>query len=97
MRGTVTTILVLSLLTFLVNGLVHAVIPHNHDAGQESKWSQLHGALRHEEKAVAVFFVSLAIAVVPVIPLLLFQTLLVEHAREMQLLRRGIHRYRRFR
>lgn len=97
MRRTFTTLLVLSLLVFLVNGLVHAVIPHDHGVGQESKWSQMHGALRLEEKAT--FIISITIALTSV-------TFFLSHfvpnemralLPELLLLRRGVHKYRRFR
>jgi hypothetical protein len=85
-------------LSFAGGGLVHAFIPHDHD--NETIWTELHAALRHEDKKAvpdivpAWFIATLAsIGILVRMPTVLCELIPL---RDLEVVRRGIVKYRRF-
>jgi hypothetical protein len=110
MRGTKFALAVgtLALLVAFVGGpLLHNAVPHSHGSAHRGPasaiWSDLHGALRHEDKQLlatveillATFLALLAVLRIPHIRLVHARSYADTRARETGL-HRGRERYRAF-
>lgn len=83
---------------FLFGGLSHALIAHDHGdtPGEHAIWQSLHSAVHHEKQPLVVTTViALAISVLVASHFIRLISRLL-YLREVQQLRRGIHKYRRF-
>lgn len=88
-------LLVLAVLAVLLFGAIaHALIPHSHDGG-EAVWEELHATLRYDTKAVTASLGLVLTLCIPVVAL----SATVRYQQSISadiLLRRGIHKHRRF-
>ncbi len=84
--------------TFLLNGIIHAMVPHVHAAGSEVITQNMHAALKNEQKIVVfttalLLVVGILIAAHAIAP----SSHIAEYSPLQQQLHRGIFKYRRFR